>query len=282
MNTQNAAAANIIQNPTTFMSGSPKLQASAQEKHPASYYDKSSSHYMGGAHNVLLNFKLSAPAASEERHSATFRDESGAHNTLIQIGKDLMSGKQSTVRSSEDMGGNHNVAMAMLAEQSNKFKKARYEEKKNQSLFSMLTSKTVSATQFQRNLKETGAFVAFISTLAVCIWFYVTLKTYHAQLEKQDQLTAILKNPNARVAAGKKGKEIVKKLQDKNTELKAESVPKEAGNENSIETLIAAAKAKKKANETRAAAEALLSSYQAPQITVEKPLLQAAQPQFTY
>ena len=31
-----------------------KLQAS-NERHPASYYDKSSSHYQGGAHNVLIN-----------------------------------------------------------------------------------------------------------------------------------------------------------------------------------------------------------------------------------
>ena len=39
---------------TEVSSSSHKLQAS-RESHPASYYDKSSSHYMGGAHNVLLN-----------------------------------------------------------------------------------------------------------------------------------------------------------------------------------------------------------------------------------
>lgn len=140
----------------------------------------------------------------------------------------------------------------------------------------MLTSKKVSEFQFQKNLKETGAFVAFISTLAVCIWFFVTLKTYHAHLEKADQLDAILKNPNARVAAGKKGKKVVKKLQAKNTELKAEKVA--ASDENSIEALIVAAKAKKN---NQAVTQALLSNYQAPQL-IERPHLQAAQPSYNY
>lgn len=100
MNTQSATAPKIVENPSV-MTASHKLQASVYDnheasvskQHPASYYDKTSSHYMGGAHNVLLNTKLS---------------------------------KDSKL-SSEAMGGNHNVAMAVLAEQSNKFKKARYE-----------------------------------------------------------------------------------------------------------------------------------------------------------
>lgn len=32
---------------------------------------------------------------------------------------------------------------------------------------------------------------------------FVTIKTYHTHLEKQDSLIALLNNPNARVAAGK-------------------------------------------------------------------------------
>lgn len=185
-----------------------KLQASALENHPASYYDQSSSHYMGGAHNVLLNLKASPE--TEETRPASYYDKSsshylgGAHNVMLSV---------ASLPSAEAMGGNHNVAMAVLAEQSNNFKRARFEEeRKNQSFFSMLASKSVSKEQFQKNVESTGAFVAFIFTLAVCIYFFVTLKTYHAHLEKQDQLTAILKNPNARVAAGKKGKKVINKL----------------------------------------------------------------------
>jgi hypothetical protein len=39
---------------TAVQSSTPKLQASSQGYHPASYNDKSSSHYKGGAHNVFL------------------------------------------------------------------------------------------------------------------------------------------------------------------------------------------------------------------------------------
>jgi hypothetical protein len=45
-------------------------------------------------------------------------------------------------------------------------------------------------------------FVGFMGTLAICMAFFVTLKTYHTHLEKKDQLVALLKNPNARVAHG--------------------------------------------------------------------------------
>jgi len=33
-----------------------KLKASRETSHPASYYDEESSHYMGGAHNALLQY----------------------------------------------------------------------------------------------------------------------------------------------------------------------------------------------------------------------------------
>jgi len=73
-----------------------------------------------------------------------------------------------------------------------------------------------------KNYKETGSFVAFMALGALSIAYFVTFKTYHASLMKNENLTALFKNPNARVAAGKKGKKLMKKLQkvDKKEEKK--------------------------------------------------------------
>ena len=110
------------------------------------------------------------------------------------------------------------------------------------------------------------------------MWFYVTLKTYHAHLEKQDQLTALLNNPNARVASGKKGKTVLKKLQAKKLQLAAEAAPKRADDTNSIDLLLAAAKAKVQANKVQAQAEPLLSAYQPPQPQYNYALIEPEQP----
>lgn len=94
-----------------------KLQASA-EQHPSSFYDSSSSHYQGGAHNVLIN------AAKD--------------------GKKL----QASQSSASAMGGNHNVAMAVLAEKSNEYKRSRQATKKSSSVFGMFTPQRASGVQF--------------------------------------------------------------------------------------------------------------------------------------
>lgn len=39
------------------------------------------------------------------------------------------------------------------------------------------------------------------------------MKQYHQALRKQEQLTKLFNNPNARVAAGEQGKSIMKKLE---------------------------------------------------------------------
>ena len=245
MNTANPVEA--VQQATA--SSTHKLQASHAEKHPASYYDSSSSHYMGGAHNVLLNQALKGDAPKK-------------------------------VASQKAMGGAHNVAMAVLAEKSNEYKrKQQVAASRNRSMFAGFGSAQVSEEQFRANLRNTGAFVAFIGTLAVCIAFFVTVKTYHAQLEKHDKLVVLLKNPNARVASGKQGKEVVAKLMNKSKELKAKAEPvkkvAETRSESSIDALIAAAKAIKAKKAEEAQAEKLLSGYQPPK------LLAAAAPQQT-
>jgi len=86
---------NPVEAVTKAAHSTPKLQASAEAHHPGSWYDKKSSHYQGGAHNVLLN---AARLNQEPR---------------VEI------------LSADAMGGNHNVAMAAMAEKSNQYKKAR-------------------------------------------------------------------------------------------------------------------------------------------------------------
>lgn len=51
-----------------------------------------------------------------------------------------------------------------------------------------------------------------MGTIGFCIYFFVNMKVYHAHLEKLDNLTALLNNPNARVATAEQGKEVMKKL----------------------------------------------------------------------
>lgn len=52
--------------------------------------------------------------------------------------------------------------------------------------------------------------VALIGALALS--YAAIFKNYHAALEKQESLTALFKNPNARVVSGKKGQKIIKQI----------------------------------------------------------------------
>ena len=72
-----------------------KLSASRVEEHPESFYDESSSHYMGGAHNRLIE---SAKTATK-----SVTKSSNTRNTR-------------NVPSQKSMGGAHNVALAVLTE----------------------------------------------------------------------------------------------------------------------------------------------------------------------
>ena len=277
-----------------------KLQAS-NERHPASYYDKQSSHYMGGAHNVLINHAKNSMAGvqpveeeqgnyghnilinaakqfskGEKLGKSVASSGNYGHNKLLSFAESSMSGDDSlNIPSQKALGGSHNVAMAVLSEQSRKFKQQQRRTQQVQqsgfsSFFSGLSNRNLSEKQFNKNLRSTVAFVGFMITLASCVAFYVTLKTYHAHLQKRDQLIALLKNPNARVAVGKKGKEVVKKLAEKSKSLKAAAEPKKkVAKADDIEALIESAKAKKAVNEARS--ELLLSGYQAPKIVEEVP-----------
>lgn len=64
----------------------------------------------------------------------------------------------------------------------------------------------------KENLKHHGSFVAFMALGSMSIVYFITFKNYHGSLQKLETLTALFNNPNARVAAGKKGKKLMKKI----------------------------------------------------------------------
>jgi len=165
------------------------------------------------------------------------------------------------------MGGAHNVAMAVLTQQSNQFRQTRAESQTSGSLLSLYSLVSHGGKHhhgrhhFLHKLKHVLGFVGFIATLAFCISFYIKAKTYHDHLEKQRQLEELMNNPNARVASGKKGKKIVDKIIKKTKEIdSADEEAVEAPAESSVDSLIKAAKAKK-AIEKKAAPAPAANAY---------------------
>jgi hypothetical protein len=155
------------------------------------------------------------------------------------------------------MGGAHNVAMAVLTEKSNEFKRNQRVQR-SKSFFPVL-----SAEQYKKNLSATASFIAFIVTLALCMASYVTVKTYHTHLAKQDQLIALLNNPNARVAAGEQGKKVLAKVMAKT---ESDNVVEATSATEKVANLLLAAKYQKALKQTHGAlqqahSEALLTGY---------------------
>lgn len=68
-----------------------------------------------------------------------------------------------------------------------------------------------------------SAYLLFVLTTGISIAYYVTFRTYHTALSKMESLKKLLTNPNARVAAGDKGKSILKRL---NADKKKVQAPK--------------------------------------------------------
>jgi hypothetical protein len=64
----------------------------------------------------------------------------------------------------------------------------------------------------KNSVAQNGSFVVFMAMAVITVAYVMVFKSYHAALEKQDSLTELFKNPNARVASGKKGKKLTKKL----------------------------------------------------------------------
>lgn len=125
-----------------------------------------------------------------------------------------------------------------------------------------------------QNLREVTTFLAFVSAGALCVYYYVTFKTYHSALTKLDSLNALLSNPNARVASGEQGTEIMRKVKAVQTQ----AVANQAAKTDSLDEKLA------KIEELLAARK----DYQPPKVTgapqatyaLQQPLLMSQAPAF--
>lgn len=178
----------------------PVLKQSHVQEYPESYYDETSSHYLGGAHNVAL----------EQLKAGNIPQKYSTENGL----------PQAWTRGVEVVGGNHNIALQQLKAESMR----RVQQQQGNSYMKLLgsiykaqSSQKLTQEQFEQNVTRVGEFVAFIACGALCIAFYVSFRTYHASLQKLDKLTELFNNPKARVASGEQGQRIMKKLQQTKT-----------------------------------------------------------------
>lgn len=175
----------------------PLLKQAKVQDYPDSYYDETSSHYMGGAHNAALA-TLKGGKIPEQGKPASYYDVTSPHY----------------------QGGAHNVALNRLKEES----KRRVESASQSSYMKLLgdiyrskANRPVTQAQFEQNATRVGEFVAFVICGGLCMAFYVNFKTYHASLQKLEKLTELFNNPKARVASGEQGQRIMKKLQQAKT-----------------------------------------------------------------
>jgi len=179
-------------------SARPLLKQSRE--YPESYYDETSPHYMGGAHNVALeNLKDGKVPmlASKADYPKSYYDEKSSHYK----------------------GGAHNVALQQLKDDS------KYAVEQTQSknsyikllgeIYRAQRAHPITKAQRDQNFTKVMEFAAFVFCGGMCIAFFVSFKTYHASLQKLDKLTDLFNNPKARVANGEQGKRIMKKLQKK-------------------------------------------------------------------
>lgn len=78
----------------------------------------------------------------------------------------------------------------------------------------------------------------FVLTTGISIAYYVAFKSYSTSLNKLDSLKKMLKNPNARVAAGKTGKSILQRIKAEQTTTEAPKKIHASKNANATVTML--------------------------------------------
>ena len=144
---------------------------------------------------------------------------------------------------------------------------------------------TLTASQKQANWNEVSGFLTIVATSAMSITYYLMFKSYHASLEKLDQLNELLTNPKARVAHGDHGKTLLAKIESqKKPAAAATAVDPLAEQLAQIEELLNAKKVQAYEPPRVEAPRAVYSldqmrvplMSQAPQFQVQPPVMQAA------
>lgn len=79
-----------------------------------------------------------------------------------------------------------------------------------------LTKNTQTTANRARNQAEVAQYFTLVVVLSVAVGYYVTFKSYHSAVQKQEQLSKLLSNQNARVASGDQGAELMAKINELN------------------------------------------------------------------
>mmetsp|Transcript_103049 Transcript_103049/g.142583 ORF Transcript_103049/g.142583 Transcript_103049/m.142583 type:complete len:464 (+) Transcript_103049:345-1736(+) len=205
---------------------------------PESFYDENSSHYMGGAHNVALKqlaegTKVQTTRATKKSVKKNVNDVSAHSKALEHVASgaalapkknvkslsgtkaainDLMDSSASakkTLKAEKKVAkGGHNAALASVKAQAKLagVPKAFREE---------VAQKNNKVAKKPFNFMRAAKIGAAIFFTGLAFAYQAAMKSYHEALHKQEQLTKLFNNPNARVAAGAQGKAILKKISEK-------------------------------------------------------------------
>lgn len=161
--------------------------------------------------------------------------------------------------------GNHNIALSNVA--------AEAKAVKNQP---SKVVKTAKPFNYSKAAKESLLLLAIAGSIA----FYSVMHSYHDALKKQEQLTMLFNNPNARVAAGSKGKDVLKKLKSAKKPVKKVSKV-----EKTEETLTKILNLLEEQNKAKAAEKAQQivepPAYQAPLLETAAPVANSNQISYT-
>lgn len=76
------------------------------------------------------------------------------------------------------------------------------------------SSQKLTAAQRARNQKDVTEYFTLVLVVSVAVGYYVTFKSYHSAVQKQEQLSKLLVNENARVASGDQGAELMAKINE--------------------------------------------------------------------
>lgn len=202
---------------------------------PESFYDEDSSHYMGGAHNVALKQLAEGKVNSPKKAVKKTVNDVSAHSKALEH---VASGAalSSTKKNIKSLSGtkaaiNDLLSTSTTTKKTLKTEKVKAKGAHNTALAHVAsmakTASIPSAFRKEVALKNTqyvkkpfnymraakiGGFV-FLTGLALA--YQSVIKSYHEAVHKQEQLTKLFNNPNARVASGSEGKAILKKLSAK-------------------------------------------------------------------
>ena len=170
-----------------------------QESHLPSYYDASSSHYMGGAASAAMQSlktggapnKLNIPSVKQLKQAAPIKSTANP----LSAGEVMKYFPKSTSKKTT------NTLMSTI-------------EVSFDSIRSAFNPFSVSKTQSAVNTNSVTEYFTLVAFIAMAMSYYIMFKSYHTAVAKQAHLSQLLANPKARVAHGEHGAELLEKIKE--------------------------------------------------------------------